>query len=56
MQGRSSLAQFGGMLIFDLQDDNRVTAIGHADCGIYAEVIAGGAVATGDDVTVSLSA
>jgi hypothetical protein len=30
--------------------------IGHADCGVYAEVIAGGAIATGDDVTVSSSA
>ena len=30
--------------------------LGHADCGIYAEVIAGGIVATGDDVTVSPSA
>jgi uncharacterized protein YcbX len=30
--------------------------LGHADCGIYAEVIAGGAIATGDDVTVSSSA
>jgi uncharacterized protein YcbX len=27
--------------------------LGHADCGIYAEVIAGGDVATGDAVTVS---
>jgi uncharacterized protein len=30
--------------------------LGHADCGIYAEVIAGGDVATGDAVTVSPSA
>jgi uncharacterized protein len=30
--------------------------LGHADCGIYAEVIAGGAIAAGDAVTVSLSA
>jgi len=30
--------------------------LGHADCGVYAEVIAGGAIATGDDVTVSSSA
>jgi uncharacterized protein YcbX len=30
--------------------------LGHADCGIYAEVIAGGIVATGDDVSVSPSA
>jgi uncharacterized protein len=30
--------------------------LGHADCGIYAEVIAGGTIATGDDVTVSSSA
>jgi uncharacterized protein len=29
---------------------------GHADCGVYAELIAGGSVATGDDVTVSSSA
>jgi uncharacterized protein YcbX len=29
---------------------------GHADCGIYAEVIAGGTIATGDGVTVSSSA
>jgi uncharacterized protein YcbX len=28
----------------------------HADCGVYAEVIAGGTIATGDDVTVSPSA
>jgi uncharacterized protein YcbX len=27
--------------------------LSHGDCGIYAEVTAGGAVATGDDVTVS---
>jgi uncharacterized protein len=30
--------------------------LGHADCGVYAEVIAGGEIATGDDVTVSSSA
>jgi uncharacterized protein YcbX len=30
--------------------------LGHADCGVYAEVIAGGAIATGDDVAVSRSA
>jgi uncharacterized protein len=30
--------------------------LGHADCGIYAEVIAGGDVAAGDAVTVSPSA
>ena len=30
--------------------------LGHADCGVYAEVIAGGAIATGDAVTVSSSA
>jgi uncharacterized protein YcbX len=29
---------------------------GHADCGVYAEVIAGGSIAPGDDVTVSSSA
>ena len=29
---------------------------GHADCGIYAEVIAGGTIATGDHITVSSSA
>jgi uncharacterized protein len=29
--------------------------LGHADCGVYAEVIAGGAIATGDDVTISSS-
>jgi uncharacterized protein len=29
---------------------------GHADCGVYAEVIAGGSIATGDDVSVSSSA
>jgi uncharacterized protein YcbX len=29
---------------------------GHADCGIFAEVIAGGSIATGDRVTVSSSA
>jgi uncharacterized protein YcbX len=27
--------------------------LGHADCGIYAEVIEAGAIATGDDVTVT---
>jgi MOSC domain-containing protein YiiM len=26
---------------------------GHADCGVYAEVIAGGSIAAGDPVTVS---
>jgi lipopolysaccharide export system permease protein len=31
VQGRSSVAQFGGMLIFDLAGDNRVAAIGHAE-------------------------
>jgi len=31
VQGRSSVAQFGGMLIFDLAADNRLAAIGHAD-------------------------
>jgi uncharacterized protein len=30
--------------------------LGHADCGIYAEVTAGGDIAAGDTVTVSLSA
>jgi hypothetical protein len=30
--------------------------LGHADCGIYAEVIAGGCIAAGDDVTISSSA
>jgi uncharacterized protein len=30
--------------------------LGHADCGIYAEVIAGGIIATGDDVTINPSA
>ncbi len=30
--------------------------LGHNECGVYAEVIAGGAIATGDDVTVSASA
>lgn len=30
--------------------------LGHADCGIYAEVIAGGIIAPGDEVTVSPSA
>ena len=29
---------------------------GHADCGVYAEVIAGGSLAAGEDVTVSPSA
>jgi len=29
---------------------------GHADCGVYAEVITGGSIATGDDVSVSSSA
>jgi uncharacterized protein YcbX len=27
-------------------------AFGHADCGIYAEVIAGGTIAAGDTITV----
>jgi lipopolysaccharide export system permease protein len=31
VQGRSSVAQFGGMYIFDLAADNRLAAIGHAD-------------------------
>jgi lipopolysaccharide export system permease protein len=31
VQGRSSVAQFGGMLIFDLAGDNRVAAIGRAE-------------------------
>ena len=31
VQGRSSMAQFGGMLIFDLAADNRLAAVGHAD-------------------------
>jgi lipopolysaccharide export system permease protein len=31
VQGRSSVAQFGGMLIFDLSGDNRLVAIGHAE-------------------------
>jgi MOSC domain-containing protein YiiM len=30
--------------------------LGHADCGVYAEVIAGGTIAVGDQVTVSSSA
>ena len=30
--------------------------LGHNECGIYAEVIAGGPIATGDDVTISPSA
>jgi uncharacterized protein YcbX len=30
--------------------------LGHNECGVYAEVIASGAIATGDDVTVSSSA
>jgi hypothetical protein len=29
---------------------------GHADCGVYAEVIGGGSIATGDRITVSSSA
>jgi uncharacterized protein YcbX len=29
---------------------------GHADCGVYAEVIAGGSIAAGDDITTSPSA
>jgi lipopolysaccharide export system permease protein len=31
VQGRSSLAQFGGMLIFELTSDNRIAAIGSAE-------------------------
>jgi lipopolysaccharide export system permease protein len=31
VQGRSSVAEFGGMLIFDLAADNRLAAIGHAE-------------------------
>ncbi len=31
VQGRSSLAQFGGMLIFELTSDNRVAAVGRAE-------------------------
>ncbi len=31
VQGRSGVAEFGGMLIFDLAADNRLAAIGHAD-------------------------
>ena len=31
VQGRSSVAQFGGMYMFDLAADNRLAAIGHAD-------------------------
>jgi lipopolysaccharide export system permease protein len=31
VQGRSSVAEFGGMLIFDLAADNRLAAVGHAD-------------------------
>jgi lipopolysaccharide export system permease protein len=34
VQGRSSLAQFGGMLIFELTDDNRVAAVGRAQHAI----------------------
>jgi uncharacterized protein len=30
--------------------------LGHNECGVYAEVVAGGAIATGDAVSVSLSA
>ena len=30
--------------------------LGHADCGVYAEVVAGGNLTTGEEVTVSLSA
>jgi MOSC domain-containing protein YiiM len=30
--------------------------LGHNECGIYAEVIAGGTIATGDTVTISSSA
>ena len=29
---------------------------GHAECGVYAEVIAGGSIAAGDAITVSPSA
>jgi uncharacterized protein YcbX len=29
--------------------------LGHADCGVYAEVIAGGSIAAGNDVTISPS-
>ena len=36
VQGRSSVGQFGGMLIFDLAADNRLAAIGHADHAIAA--------------------
>jgi uncharacterized protein YcbX len=28
-------------------------AYGHADCGVYAEVIEGGPIAVGDEVTLS---
>ncbi len=31
VRGRSSLAQFGGMWIFDLEADDRIAAIGHAE-------------------------
>jgi lipopolysaccharide export system permease protein len=31
VQGRSSIAQFGGMLIFELTSDNRLAAIGRAE-------------------------
>jgi uncharacterized protein YcbX len=30
--------------------------LGHADCGIYAEVIAGGTIAAGDPIAISSSA
>jgi uncharacterized protein YcbX len=29
--------------------------LGHADCGIYAEVIAGGTIAAGDNIAISSS-
>jgi lipopolysaccharide export system permease protein len=34
VQGRSSIAQFGGMLIFELTSDNRLAAIGRAEHAI----------------------
>ena len=34
VQGRSSLAQFGGMLIFELTHDNRIAAVGRAQHAI----------------------
>jgi hypothetical protein len=33
--------------------ESLLRALGHMDCGIYAEVIAGGAVAPGDRIDVS---